>query len=57
MDDEISSLEPGGYVIRGGAYYFNSISSRSTNREPVPPTVRDVTTGLRLCSSVMGDRQ
>jgi len=53
----VSSLEPGGYVIRGGAYYFNSISSRSTNREPVPPTVRDVTTGLRLCSSVMGDKQ
>jgi formylglycine-generating enzyme required for sulfatase activity len=52
----VSSLEPGGYVIRGGAYYFNSISSRSTNREPVPPTVRDVTTGLRLCSSVTGDR-
>jgi formylglycine-generating enzyme required for sulfatase activity len=52
----LSSQEPTGYVIRGGAYYFNSISSRSTNREPVPPNVRDVTTGLRLCSSVRGDK-
>ena len=53
----VSSQEPGGYVIRGGAYYFNSISSRSTNREPVPPIARDVTTGLRICSTVRGDKQ
>jgi serine/threonine protein kinase/formylglycine-generating enzyme required for sulfatase activity len=38
-------------VIRGGAYYFNSVSCRSTNREPVPPTLRDVTTGIRVCAS------
>jgi formylglycine-generating enzyme required for sulfatase activity len=38
-------------VIRGGAYYFNSVSCRSTNREPVPRTLRDVTTGIRVCSS------
>jgi formylglycine-generating enzyme required for sulfatase activity len=43
---------PGEFVIRGGGYYFNSISSRSTNHEPVPSTVRDVTTGVRICSSI-----
>jgi formylglycine-generating enzyme required for sulfatase activity len=43
---------PGEFVIRGGGYYFNSISSRSSNHEPVPSTVRDVTTGVRICSSI-----
>jgi formylglycine-generating enzyme required for sulfatase activity len=40
------------FVIRGGAYYFNSVSSRSTNREPVPRTLRDVTSGIRVCATV-----
>jgi formylglycine-generating enzyme required for sulfatase activity len=37
-------------VIRGGAYYFKPINCRTTNREPVPPTFRDVTVGIRICS-------
>ena len=41
-------------VIRGGAYYFKSVNCRSTNREPVPPTFRDVTTGIRICASSEG---
>jgi formylglycine-generating enzyme required for sulfatase activity len=43
---------PGEFVLRGGGFYFNSISARSTNHEPVPSTVRDVTTGFRICSSM-----
>jgi serine/threonine protein kinase/formylglycine-generating enzyme required for sulfatase activity len=41
-------------VIRGGAYYFNAATCRSTNREVVPPTFQDVTTGFRLCASTGG---
>ena len=41
-------------VIRGGAYYFNAASCRSTNREIVPPTFQDVTTGFRVCASLEG---
>ena len=43
-------------VIRGGAYYFGAASCRSTNRELVPATLRDVTTGVRVCSSVRGEK-
>ena len=31
-----------------------SVNCRSTNREAVPPTFRDVTTGIRVCASVKG---
>jgi formylglycine-generating enzyme required for sulfatase activity len=41
-------------VIRGGAYYFKSINSRTTNRNVVPRTFRDVTTGIRVCASMEG---
>jgi formylglycine-generating enzyme required for sulfatase activity len=41
-------------VIRGGAYYFKPINSRSTNRNVVPRTFRDVTTGIRVCASMEG---
>jgi serine/threonine protein kinase/formylglycine-generating enzyme required for sulfatase activity len=43
-------------VIRGGAYYFNAATCRSTNREVVPPTFQDVTTGFRLCASMEGTK-
>jgi len=49
-----SSLDPGGYVIRGGAYYFNSATCRLTNRNSVPSTFRDVTSGIRVCASTGG---
>jgi formylglycine-generating enzyme required for sulfatase activity len=39
-------------VIRGGAYYFGAASCRSTNREVVPPTFREITAGLRVCASI-----
>jgi formylglycine-generating enzyme required for sulfatase activity len=51
----VSSQQASQFVIRGGAYYFNSVTSRSTNREVVPPTFRDVTTGIRICASFEGE--
>jgi formylglycine-generating enzyme required for sulfatase activity len=46
-----SSLKRDELVIRGGAYWFQPISERSTNREPVPASYRDITTGIRVCST------
>ena len=34
-----------------GAYYFTAYTCRSTNREPVQSTFRDMTTGIRVCAS------
>ena len=50
----ISSQKSEEMVIRGGAYYFNSATCRSTNREVVPASFQDVTTGFRLCASIGG---
>src|SRR5262249_11415809 len=47
-----SSESPGAFVIRGGAYYFGTATCRITNRNPFPPTFRDVTTGIRVCAPV-----
>jgi len=46
-----SSLKPDELVIRGGAYWFQPISERSSNREPVPASYRDITTGIRVCAT------
>jgi serine/threonine protein kinase/formylglycine-generating enzyme required for sulfatase activity len=50
----VSSEGANQYAIRGGAYHFNSATCRSTNREVVSASFRDVTTGLRICASVEG---
>jgi formylglycine-generating enzyme required for sulfatase activity len=47
-----SSVTPDGFVIRGGAYFFNSATCRLTNRTAVWSTYRDVTSGIRVCASV-----
>jgi serine/threonine protein kinase/formylglycine-generating enzyme required for sulfatase activity len=47
-----SAESAGGFVIRGGAYIFNSATCRITNRNVIPATFRDVTTGIRVCASV-----
>jgi formylglycine-generating enzyme required for sulfatase activity len=39
-------------VIRGGAFFFGTATARSTNRQAVPPSFRDFTTGLRVCASL-----
>jgi formylglycine-generating enzyme required for sulfatase activity len=51
----VSSQRREEIVIRGGAYYFNAASCRSTNREVVPRTFQDVTTGFRVCASIEGE--
>lgn len=49
-----SSVEPAQMVVRGGGYYYAAANSRSSNRQIVPAGFRDVTTGIRVCSSVKG---
>ena len=49
-----SSLDNRGLVVRGGAYYFNAATCRSTNRNSVPDTIRDLTIGVRICASLEG---
>jgi formylglycine-generating enzyme required for sulfatase activity len=49
-----SSLDKGGPVVRGGAYYFNAATCRITNRNSVFATFRDLTTGVRICASFEG---
>jgi formylglycine-generating enzyme required for sulfatase activity len=46
----LSAEKPGEFVIRGGAYYFGAATARSTNRQVVATTFRDVTAGLRVCA-------
>jgi len=46
-----SSLRPDELVIRGGAYFFQPINERSSNREAVPASYRDITTGIRVCAT------
>ena len=50
-----SSLNPAELVIRGGGYFFQAINARITNHEVVPSTYRDITTGLRVCASLMNE--
>jgi formylglycine-generating enzyme required for sulfatase activity len=46
-----SSESPSGFVIRGGAYFFGAATCRITNRNTIPSTFRDVTSGIRVCAS------
>ena len=47
----VSSREPGlPMVFRGGGFYEFEVSSRSSNREPAEPTMRDHAIGVRLCA-------
>jgi formylglycine-generating enzyme required for sulfatase activity len=47
-----SASARGEHVARGGGFYFDASSSRSDNRENAEPTLRDVSTGLRVCADV-----
>ena len=46
-----SSVKADQLVIRGGAYFFQTINSRATNQEQVPSSYRDVATGIRVCAA------
>jgi len=52
MELVVSSQKRDEVVIRGGGYYFGAASCRSTNRESIPNTFRDVATGIRVCASL-----
>ena len=41
---------PGGFVIRGGGYYYSPASARSSNREQIPRSSRDLSIGVRVCA-------
>jgi serine/threonine protein kinase/formylglycine-generating enzyme required for sulfatase activity len=47
----VSTLEPGGSVARGGAYFYDQMTARSTNRTTLEPNMRDPRLGMRLCAS------
>jgi formylglycine-generating enzyme required for sulfatase activity len=51
-----SSVTADQFVIRGGAYYFAAVTCRITNRNSVPATFRDVTSGIRVCASLAENR-
>jgi formylglycine-generating enzyme required for sulfatase activity len=46
----LSSLEPGKAVVRGGAYFYDAMTARSTNRTIIERNLRDTRVGLRLCA-------
>ncbi len=47
-----SALVAGERLVRGGSFYHDRNSSRSTNREVPEPALRDLTVGMRVCASV-----
>jgi len=50
MEIVSSSEIPGGFVVRGGAYYFSAVNARVSNRTAIPRSWRDVNGGLRVCA-------
>lgn len=47
-----SALLPGAVILRGGAWYYDQISNRLTNRTAAEPMTRDLRTGVRVCADV-----
>jgi serine/threonine protein kinase/formylglycine-generating enzyme required for sulfatase activity len=52
MELATSAFEGSPFVIRGGSYYYNDMTQRSSNREPTNETVRTVHIGLRVCMDI-----
>jgi len=50
MELVASNQIAGGFVIRGGGYYYSPATARSSNREQISRSVRDVAIGLRVCA-------
>jgi formylglycine-generating enzyme required for sulfatase activity/predicted Ser/Thr protein kinase len=46
-----ATQELGDIILRGGAWYFRNAVARTANREAGYSTLRDVTTGVRVCAS------
>ena len=49
---EWTSGDLGVFVMRGGSYYHDRKTGALTNRNEFPPTLRDPTSGLRLCMTM-----
>ena len=49
MEVARSAFNTEAYVLRGGSYYYNTNTQRSTNREPVDAVTRTGHIGLRVC--------
>lgn len=47
-----SSLASEEHTLRGGAYYYDRTTDRSTNRQVAEPTIRDPNVGVRVCASI-----
>jgi serine/threonine protein kinase/formylglycine-generating enzyme required for sulfatase activity len=47
----LSSIDEKKQAVRGGDFYDNMRTNRSTNREEPEPTIRDAMLGLRVCVS------
>jgi formylglycine-generating enzyme required for sulfatase activity len=41
----------GGYVVRGGSYFYDSKTANIANRGESTPTLRNVSVGVRICAS------
>jgi formylglycine-generating enzyme required for sulfatase activity len=50
MEIVTSDEAPAGLVIRGGSYYFTAATARTSNREIIPRSFRDIAIGLRVCA-------
>ena len=49
MEMTQSAFQSEEFVLRGGSYFYNNTSQRSTNREPVDSSTRTAHIGLRVC--------
>lgn len=47
-----SSLVISEHTLRGGAYYYDRTTVRSTNRQVAEPNIRDPNVGIRVCAAV-----
>ena len=45
------SLGSQGYILRGGSWYWDRVTSRSNNRQQAEATLRDLRDGLRVCAN------
>ena len=44
-------LDAGGYIARGGSFFYNSMTGRTVNRAALPPDFRSPMLGVRVCAT------
>ena len=45
-----SAAAEGEILIRGGGWYYDALSGRSSNRAVIEPQTRDYAIGVRMCA-------